>query len=266
MAADDRLPPEARAGLADMLSGLAYLTRIPGLASSAPATAPGDLAAAAWSFPVIGAAIGLAGGIALIISGAVGLPPALAAAIAILAIAALTGAMHEAGLAAIADAAGAGPAAATRSAALRDRHLGASGVLSLVFSVLLRAGALAGLVFQGEATAVFVLMAAEAASRAAMVRMWSALPPAIGADPVGPAPDERVAMTAIIIGAAVAAVLTVILAGPAAAIVALAGTAAAALAFEGFCRRAFGGCTAATLGAAQQVGVAIYLLLALAFS
>ncbi len=267
MATDDRIPPEARAALAELFNGLGFLTRIPGLARPA-AEAPRDLAAAAWSFPVAGAAIGLAGGIVLIVAMAIGLAPILAAILAVLATVLVTGALHEAALARTADGFAAGDSAAQRLALMRAPGPGIAGTLALIFTVLLRAGALAGLAALGDAVAVFVLMAAEAASRAAMVRVWSVLPPARaeGLSYSAGRPDERTALTALVIGAVIAALLTLLLAGIWSALVALAGTAAVTLAFESLCRRRVGGQTGDTLGASQQLALAAYLLLALAFA
>ncbi|MCW5695269.1 MAG: adenosylcobinamide-GDP ribazoletransferase [Bauldia sp.] len=268
MASDDKAGPDPRAaGISDLITGLAFLTRIPGMPpqwGSAPL--PGQVAKAAWTFPVIGAGIGIAGGIALLIAIAIGLNSLVAGLLAILVVVTLTGAVNEAGLAATAEA-GAGDTPPGRIARLAG-PLGARGVLAIVFAVSLSAAALGGLAVPYETDGLFVLIAAEAVSFGAMVRPWRALAPATQ-DPATAGlsvPDERGTTTAIAIGALIAAILTAIAVGVWPMIVALAGAAAATFALEAWCRRRLGGYTRETLGAVQQVTAVTYLLLALAFA
>ena len=78
----------------DLQMAAAFLTRLPIKADSALL----DLRRAARAFPIVGALIGLAGGMVLIICGSIGLSPLLAATFAIAALLILTGALHEDGL------------------------------------------------------------------------------------------------------------------------------------------------------------------------
>ena len=138
----------------------AFLTRLP-LAPEGAGSGKA-LADAARAFPIVGAAVGLAAGAALSVASWLGLHP-LACALVGLAVAALvTGALHEDGLADVADGFGGGRTRAAKLKIMRDSRIGAYGVLALVFSVGLRAAALAGL--PGPGSAVLALMAAEAAS------------------------------------------------------------------------------------------------------
>lgn len=248
---------------ADLLTGLSFLTRLGGAGPAGQF----DLAGAAWTFPIIGAVVGLVGGVAVLIAGALDLGPLLTGLFAVLAMVLVTGALHEDGLADSADGIGGGSTVADKLAIMKDSRLGSYGGLALIFSVLIRAAAISGLLFDGQATTVFVLIAAEAASRAALVRVWHDLPPARpeGLSASLGQPDERTSVAALAIGGAIAAVLTVPLIGFWAALVALSGALAAALAFAAYARAEIGGQTGDTLGATQQVAAMTYLLLALAF-
>lgn len=261
MASDDRTRTESWAGLADLSVGLAFLTRL----RWPPERGPVDLrraADAAWTFPIVGAGIGLVGGIAVIVAVSLGLPTLVGGLLAVL-VAASVGGAGERGLAGVVDGAGAATPADRLTRSAQDR-LGSAGGLAIILAVTLRAATLAGFVFLGEAQALFVLVGAESLSRAAMARPWHALPPASGAATAGP--DERATTTALAIGALIAAVVTMVAVGFWSAVVALAGTAAAILVFESWWKNRFGGFAPAALWACQQIVLVTYLLLALAFA
>ncbi len=267
MSGDDGTPPDHRMGFDDLVVGLTFLTRLP-VSARGPADDPGDLAGAAWTFPIVGALVGLAGGVTLLIAVAMGIPGLLAGLFAVLATILMTGALHEDGLADTADGFGGGGSRGDKLEIMRDSRLGTYGGLALLFSVLVRAAVLEGLLADGAASAMFVLIAAEAMSRGALARVWHDLPAARQDGLAASAgwPDERTSLTALAIGAAIAIVLSLPMIGLWAALVALAGSAAAAIAFAGFSRFQIGGQTGDTLGATQQVAAIAYLLLALAFS
>ncbi len=259
---DPRAPPPRRDPLVDLRVGLAFLTRFGGAGPERP-----DISGAAWTFPVVGAAVGLAGGVVLLVALSLNLGPGLAGLLAVLAMVLATGALHEDGLADSADGLGGGHSVEKRLAIMRDSRIGTYGALALVFSVLLRAGALAGLAAIGQATAVFVLVAAEAASRATMARVWHEMPPARpdGLSAGLGRPDGRTSAAALAIGGAIALVLTLPMLGIWTALVAISGSLAAGFAFAALARAAIGGQTGDTLGATQQVAATAFLLLALAF-
>src|SRR5438132_826647 len=141
----------------------AFFTRIP---APTPAGDSGSLAAAAWAFPLVGAGIGAVAGLAFVIAQTFGLGDWPAAILAVLAGLALTGALHEDGLADAADGFFGGHDCEQRLAIMSDSRHGTFGVLAIVLSVLLRAAALAeiGDAVQGG----LALIAAHAASRAAL--------------------------------------------------------------------------------------------------
>ena len=236
----------------------AFLTRLP--LGPERAGAERSLAGAARAFPIVGAAVGLAAGAGLLAASWLGLHP-LASALVALAVAALvTGALHEDGLADVADGFGGGRTRAAKLKIMRDSRIGAYGVLALVFSVGLRAAALAGL--PGPGSAILALMATGAASRAVLPMVMHRLEPArrdglaVGAG----RPPREDAFTAALLGAA----LVLLFLGPAAgAATAIAAAAAAAL-MAAQARRQVGGSTGDVLGAVQQVAETAALLAAAA--
>ena len=131
---------------------------------------PRPLGEAAWCFPLVGVAVGacVAGG--FLAAQAVGLPSVLAGFLAVGAGIALTGGLHEDGLADTADALGSRDPRRALDV-MRDPRTGAFGALALAFSVPLRALALAA---AGPAAAIL----AHALSRGAMAGAMAWTPPA----------------------------------------------------------------------------------------
>ena len=100
----------------EFLASLAFCTRLP-LSRATPGT--GDaLAKAAWAFPLAGLVVGLIGAIVYALARKFGLPPWPASALAVAATVLSTGALHEDGLADMAD--GFGGGARTREEALKE--------------------------------------------------------------------------------------------------------------------------------------------------
>src|SRR5689334_7182201 len=219
-----------------------FLTCLP---VATPAASPaGALAEASWAFPVVGTAVGLIGAAAYALAAALGLPPLAASLVALAATAAATGALHEDGLADSADGLLGGGNRVTRLAIMRDSRSGPYGVLALIFSVGLRAAALAAL---GDPVRVAAaLVAAHAAARGGLPLVLRALDPARddGLGALAGRPEASIAWTAAAIGAAIALVALRLGAGMAALIV---GGGAIALA-AGLARHRIGGYTGDVLG------------------
>src|SRR5260221_12395188 len=133
---------------------IGFRARLPGTAP--PEIPAGALAHASWAFPLVGIGVGLLGAIAYSLAAMLGLPPLAAALIAVAVTVALTGALHEDGLADSADGLLGGGDRAQRLPTLRDSLTRAYGVLTLVFSVGLRAAALAALGDPGRVAAALV--------------------------------------------------------------------------------------------------------------
>jgi adenosylcobinamide-GDP ribazoletransferase len=247
--------------LADLIHdckvALGFLTCLP--VREPPAWRDLDLAASVPLFPIVGALIGLAGAIGYALAGWLGLPPWPAAAIALATTIWLTGALHEDGLADVADGFGGGRTREDKLRIMRDPRLGSYGALALVLAALARAGALAALGAPGAVGAA--LIAAGAASRAALPAVMASLPNARSDGlAAGAGRPHPLRTTAALL---VAALIAIVLLGQAAP-AALLGGAAGALAVALAARRQIGGYTGDVLGAVQQLAEIGVLLGALA--
>jgi adenosylcobinamide-GDP ribazoletransferase len=237
-------PPPSRGWLVDLHLATSFMTRIP---LPDPGVVPGGLAFAMRCFPVVGGGIGLLAG-AVAVTASWLLPPLPVALLAILTMVVVTGALHEDGLADLADGLGARGGRDKRLEVMRDSRIGAYGVLALLFSMGLRVSALAAL--PGGWRMMGGLVAAAALSRAmipaAMQIMAPARPDGLGSG--AGVPDATVAAMAVGLGL-FAAILGLGLSGAlAAALLSL----LAALAVVFVARRAIGGYTGDVLGAVQQ--------------
>jgi adenosylcobinamide-GDP ribazoletransferase len=228
-----------------------FLTRLPARGPDA------DLAGAAVAFPLVGFVVGALGGAAYWLAHFVGLPGLASAFLGVGATVVVTGALHEDGLADMADGmAGRTPDAAIRI--MRDSRIGGYGVLALIFSVGLRVSALAAL---ADPPLVLLAMAsAGAASRAAMPAVMRLLPPASTTGLAAAA--GRPAGLDVFLAIVIAGAFAVVALGPAGALVMATATLVAACGVAALARRRLGGYTGDALGAAQQA-VEITGLLAL---
>ena len=262
----------ARAWWQDISSALRFLTRLPlplprAAAPVEPdffdeaeeeeqeASAPRPLGRAVRAFPLIGALLGIAAGFAFAIVTGVGLPALVAGVIAVALLALMTGALHEDGLADMADGFGGGQTIEKKLAIMRDSRIGAYGVMALVMVLAAKVGAVAdlhdiGVVMSG-------LICAAAASRAAMPAMMRWLPVA-RADGLG-AEAGRPSSEHVWTGIVIAAILSVLLltwSGLVALLIAALGVFAVGL----LARRQIGGHTGDVLGATQQISELLFLL------
>jgi adenosylcobinamide-GDP ribazoletransferase len=250
---------DARRGLFDEFAiSMAVLTRLPvGVAGQ---DEPGAIAASSWAFPLVGAGIGGVVAVTFFVAEALGCGSAVAAGLAILAGIALTGAFHEDGFADTADGFGGGRDRDAKLAIMRDSNHGSFGILALAFSVGLRGAALATM---GDPIhAGLALLAAHAASRGALPAMMHLLKPA-RADGLGftaGRPSRAVALVATVIGIAIALAAF----GPARGAIALLLAAAGIALLAALARRQIGGYTGDVLGAFQQIGEIVMLLVAAA--
>ncbi len=239
---------------------LGFLTRFP--IPGGEEVQPGALARAGWSFPIVGAGVGIVGGIAYAFMAALGLPPLTAALIAVGATVLATGALHEDGLADTADGFFGGQDRASKLAIMSDSRSGAYGVLALIFSVALRAAALAGIGSAGRVAAA--LVAGHAAARGGLPLVLRALEPARpnGLGAMAGRPEAPIAWGAAGLGALISLVALGFLAGVAALVI---GAGAMVLA-SGLARRQIGGYTGDVLGAIEQAGEIVILLVAAAWA
>ena len=119
-------------------------------------------------FPVVGALIGLSIGCLCLALRAAGLPDLAAAALALGAGALLTGALHEDGLADVADGFGGGRDTASKLEIMRDSRLGTYGALILLVGFAAKVSALSAI---PDSQIVYGLIAAHALA-AASCRLW----------------------------------------------------------------------------------------------
>jgi adenosylcobinamide-GDP ribazoletransferase len=244
------------AGLfAGFLAATAFFTRLP---VDAQAAGEWRLADSAWAFPLVGAGIGGAAALALLLAQLIGFASWPAALLSVLAGIALTGALHEDGLADTADGFLGGRDREETLTILRDSRHGTHGVLAIVLSVLLRAAALAGI---GDAIhAGLALIAAHAASRAALPAAMMGLTPARrdGLGATAGTPRAGGAIAAALIGGAIALAAL----GPGRGAIALGLAGVTVFALAELARHQIGGYTGDILGAFQQVAEIVILLAA----
>ncbi len=228
----------------DLASVIGFFTRLP-VAALMPRDPHIDMAGAVWAFPLAGALAGLFGGAAYMLAARIGLPPALSACWSFAALLLFTGALHEDGLADMADGFGGGRDRPRKLEIMRDSRIGSYGALALGLSILLRITALSGIAVPSRVCAA--LVASGALSRAAIVLVLLLLPPARReglASPLHPIP-RLPAMVAGLLALLLAALLLrgwMILAASGCAL-------AAALVVTRLARRQVGGHTGDILGA-----------------
>lgn len=242
---------------ADLLSCLAFWSRLPARGLDKPT----EFGLAIRALPVAALIIAAPAVVALAFGVAFGLSSAVAALVAVAALAATTGALHEDGLADCADAI-AGGTPERRLEIMKDSRIGAFGALALIFSVGLRTLAIADLTRASLFLACMGLFAAAAVSRTACLSPLVLLPPARD-DGLGRSATklDAAALRIAIVSALVSAILP-LLAGASAGRAVLAAMAAvgASLATSAAARRLFGGQTGDVAGAAQQLAEIAYLV------
>ena len=124
----------------DVAEAVRFFTRLPLGAADGKSL---DFDRVAWAAPVAGAIVGLVGSGVLALTQPLGLPPLFRAGLATAAVVAVTGALHEDGLADAADGFGGGAGPARKLEIMRDSRIGAYGAVALTLALILRVGALA---------------------------------------------------------------------------------------------------------------------------
>ena len=244
--------------LDDLRTAVAFLTRLPLPLPHPMGPMAANFVRAQRTFPLVGAAIGGVVGIVCLGMRTIGVPDLAAAALALGASAILTGALHEDGLADVADGFGGGRDPAAKLEIMRDSRLGTYGALILMVSFATKLSALAAL---PDAVVVQGLIAAHALARGVLPAMSMSLAYARKDGLAANAGRPDLATAAM---AGVFALVIALLALPwfdalgAALVAAVAGIGMAWLA-----QRQIGGQTGDVLGGAEQVAeTAILVLLA----
>ena len=245
--------------VADLRMAASFVTILP-VASSKPA-GDGAVARATWALPLAGLLVGLAGAFVYKVAIRCGLTPNLAALLALVTTALITGALHEDGLADTADRLGGGRTRERKLEIMRDSRIGTYGVCALILSFGLRWSALATI---GSPFAVtLALCAAHAASRAGVPAFMTLVPPARpdGLSASAGAPPGRSVAVAFALGTLALALAL----GPAKALVGVILLSLAGLTLAQHAIRQIGGQTGDILGAFEQLGEILILLVAASF-
>lgn len=231
-----------------MRTALAFLTRLPVGWPQDP-----DLSRAAWSFPLVGLLVGAAAA-GTRAAADQALPPLPATILAIAVAVLITGALHEDGLADIADATGAHVDRPRRLEILKDPRVGAFGATALILALALTATSVAAL---DTEDAVKALIVAHVLSR------WAILPVGLlePAKPGGAGGLLRVGTTALIAATVIGAAIALALGAWPALLAAPATAAAAAL----FLQRTLGGITGDGYGATAKLTEIVVCVTLVAF-
>jgi adenosylcobinamide-GDP ribazoletransferase len=240
----------------DLLTAVAFLTRVP--MPHPDGARPANFTRAHRAFPLVGAVLGAAIGLAYLGFTAIGLPALAAAALALGLGAILTGALHEDGLADLADGFGGGRDRAAKLEIMLDSRLGTFGALILLVSFVAKVSALAAL---PKAAVVPSLVAAHALARGILPLMAISMPYARkeGLAATAGRPDAGTAAIAVAMALVIAFLALPWTEALGAALLA----AASAAAIAALAQRQIGGQTGDVLGGAEQVAeTAILLLLA----
>src|SRR5258706_9106913 len=155
----------------DFKTAVEFLTRLPMPPPQGPM--PQNFVRAHRMFPVVGALIGAVVGLICLGLRYVGVPDLAAAALALGSSAILTGALHEDGLADVADGFGGGRDPAAKLEIMRDSRLGTYGALILLVSFAAKLSALAAI---PDTVVVQSLIAAHALARGVLPMMAASLP------------------------------------------------------------------------------------------
>jgi adenosylcobinamide-GDP ribazoletransferase len=217
------------------------------------------------AFPLAGLIAALPAALFLLIAPWLTIPPLLAAVIAVAISIGVCGALHEDGLADVADGFFGGKDAESRLDIMKDSRNGTYGTLVLILSTALRVAALSAIASESSLAAAFALIAASVAARAALVWHWFELPlarPGGTADQAGK-PDRDQLNFALVTGAPLAFFPTLLASGIDGVVLTASLIALSAIFFVRLCRMKIGGHTGDTLGAAAQIAE-ISALIALA--
>ena len=156
--------------LPDLVSAFLLLTRLPVRGTPTPRAAD-----SAWAWPLVGLAVAVLAGAVGWGAYLLGATPPVAAMLVLLVQVMATGALHEDGLADMADGVWGGFTRERRLEIMRDSRIGTYGVIALVLSLTLRWSLIATAMIQMDA---LVPVIAAVVSRATMAAAMRWLPPA----------------------------------------------------------------------------------------
>ena len=228
---------------------LGLLTRLP--VRGEEAASPAVMARSSRWFPAVGVLVGLLSAGMLYGCVWIGLPDTVTALAAIGAAILSTGALHEDGLADIADGFGGGVSRDAKLNIMRDSRVGTYGMLALILTVGAKVALLVDLLQIGTGTAAVAVIVAAATSRLTPVLLMNRLPTARndGMAVNAGRPDGE----SVRIAGALALACLLLLTGWQAMLVTALATLIAGAAIGVLARRQIGGQTGDVLGAGQQI-------------
>lgn len=251
--------------LAEIAAAVRFYSRLPmpRLGPSDDPAAPPSLPQLAWAVPIAGALIALPGALVLATALAAGLAALPASALAVAVQLAVTGALHEDGLADTFDGFGGGWGRERKLEIMRDSRIGAFGAAAIVMALMLRVtmfAAIAGGLGPGAAFAAFI--AGQSASRVGGVALLAMVPPARrdGAAAAVGRPRAQDLAAAFFAAVLITLVLVAPRFGVLAALAAAALIALVTVAMAFWCDHQIGGQTGDVLGADQQLSEIAFLL------
>ena len=250
-----------------VLSSVQFLSRLPIPSSLANHDKP-DFENGSWSFPLAGIVICLPALAIMIAAYLLGLNAEIIAVLTIATQSLVTGALHEDGLADIADGFGGGATRERKLEIMKDSSVGAFGAVALILSYLMRFVLLSSLLDMTFFMAITGFIAAQAVSRAVQVWFWQSLPAARedGLSSAFGTPSQQSAQTALLIGGSslllplIADVSIFSLAISIALIILL------LVGFRKLCIDQIGGQTGDTIGAVQVLAEIAFLIGLLTFT
>lgn len=248
--------------VADFVQCLAFLTHLP-LPDPLPFALP-PLHQAMRQLPAVGALIGGVTGFVVWLCLALELSSLVAATLGLATTAALTGALHEDGLADTADGFGGGKNSEQKLAIMRDSRIGTYGVLALIFAILLKIQATSVLTAQPAWLLIASLAATGALSRALMVWLMQTSAPARsdGLAATAGKPSQAVMIYALAIGILLALLVFWLASGWLACVLVPAAGFASAATIRSLAKQQIGGYTGDVCGAVQVISETVMLIAA----
>lgn len=247
--------------LRDTMRSLGFLSRIH-ISAVWFVAYDGQLSKTCRAFPIAAAIMTLPAVCVLLFSYLLALPPLLAATLTVLALVMISGALHEDGIADVADGFFGGNTKEQRLEIMKDSRIGTYGAVALIVSFSVRTIAIAAIFQESLISAILAVMAACVISRGALVWHWSDLEsarPGGTSDRAG-APTEDAALFAIVTAIALALVCALLSRGITAAVISSILMLATTFAFRKLTFKMIGGQTGDTLGASAVLAEITFLI------
>lgn len=248
-------PPRGRALIGETAAMVRFYSRlpIPSLGAFDDPAQPPAFALACRTLPVASLVIALPATCTALLLSWTHLPAFVAATIVLAVAIATSGALHEDGLADVADGFGGGATRERKLEIMKDSRVGSYGVVTLGLALIVRVGLVAQLLSLGPTCFVAGLLAAAVASRIASLALFAALPPA---RPTGLAstvgrPGWSALGPAIALGTGIGVVLLLPTFGPTATITSIGLALVVTFGFGRLASAQIGGQTGDVIGAAQ---------------